>query len=286
MQTALSPISIKGLSISISDDDTIAMLGLKVRTLFFSSSSSSPRTRLKPYLTSSPSNFRIRMSSSSSAPSQIIEHVVLFKVKDETGPEKVAGMMSGLNGLTSLDQVLHLSAGPIHRNRSSAFKFTHMLHSRYSSKEDLSAYSGHPSHVSVVKESVLPICEDLLAVDWVAGNLSGPVEPRPGSAMRLTFMRLNEGLGDEEKEKVLGAVGEVKDSLGSLDQMTYGENFSPARAKGFSIASIAIFPGLNELEALDSIPEVVQLQKDKVRDLLDHVIVIDYVVPPSQSASL
>ncbi|KAL6331192.1 hypothetical protein AAG906_009620 [Vitis piasezkii] len=261
------------------------MLGLKVRTLFFSPLSSSPKPHLKPYSLSSPSNFCIRMSSSS-ASSQIIEHVVLFKVKDETEPAKVAGMMSGLNGLTSLDQVLHLSAGPIHRNRSSMFKFTHMLHSRYSSKEDLSVYSGHPSHMSVVKESVLPICEDVMAVDWVADNLSGPVVPRPGSAMRLTFMRLNEGLGDEEKEKVLGAVGEIKDCLGSLDQMTYGENFSPARAKGFSIASIAIFPGLNELEALDSNPEVVQLQKDKVRDLLDRVIVLDYVVPPPQSASL
>lgn len=257
------------------------MFGLKVRTLL-SPLSASPRTHLKPYSTFSPSNFRIRMSSTS----QIVEHVVLFKVKDDTEPEKVAGMMSGLNGLTSLDQVLHLSAGPIHRNRSSAFKFTHILHSRYSSKEDLSVYSGHPAHISVVKESVFPICDDLMAVDWVADNISGSVVPRPGSVMRLTFMKLNEGLGDEEKAKVLGAVGEIKDSLGSLDQMTYGENFSPARAKGFSIASIAVFPGLNELEALDSNPEVVQLQKDKVRDLLDRVIVVDYVVPPSQAANL
>ncbi|RVX05446.1 Stress-response A/B barrel domain-containing protein UP3 [Vitis vinifera] len=224
------------------------------------------------------------MSSSSS--SQIIEHVVLFKVKDETEPAKVSGWLSGLNGLASLDQVLHLSAGPIHRDLSSAFKFTHMLHSRYSSKEDLSGYSGHPSHLRVVKELGSPILEDLMAVDWVADDLSGPVVPRPGSAMRLTIMKLKGGLGDEEKANILGAIGDIKDCLGSLNQMTYGENFSPARAKGFSIASVAIFPGLNELEALDSNPELVQLQRDKVRDLLDRVIVLDYVVPPPQSASL
>ena len=225
------------------------------------------------------------MSSLASRP-QIVEHVVLFKVKDEAEPEKVAAWVSGLNGLISIDQVLHLSAGPIHRNRSSAFKFTHMLHSRYSSKDDLSAYAGHPSHLRVVKELGAPICEDVMAVDWIANDLSDPIVPRPGSAMRLTFMRLNEGFGDEEKAKVLGVVGEIKDCLGSLDQMTYGENFSLERAKGFSIASIAIFSGMNELEALDSNPEVVQLQRDKVRDILDRVIVVDYVVPPLQSASL
>ena len=123
-----------------------------------------------------------------------------------------------------------------------------------------------------------------MAVDWMADDLSGPIAPRPGSAMRLTFMRLNEGLGDEEKAKVLGVVGEIKDCIGSLDQMTYGENFSPGRAKGFSIASIAIFPGMNELEELDSKPEVTELKKDKVRELLESVIELDYVVGGSSTA--
>nr|DAD20622.1 TPA_asm: hypothetical protein HUJ06_022085 [Nelumbo nucifera] len=59
-----------------------------------------------------------------------IEHIVLFKVKDDTEPSKINAMIGGLNALTSLDQVLHLSAGPIYRNRSSALNSIHMLHSR------------------------------------------------------------------------------------------------------------------------------------------------------------
>lgn len=90
----------------------------------------------------------------------------------------------------------------------------------------------------------------------------------------------------EKKREILGVIGGIKDIFPSIDQISFGENFSPARAKGFSIASIAILPGLSELEALDSNSELVNLQKDKVRDLLDSVIVLDYVIPKPQNASL
>jgi len=67
-----------------------------------------------------------------------------------------------------------------------------------------------------------------------------------------------------------------------------------ARAKGFvfkpkinfSLASLAVFPGVSEMEAVDSNEELVNSQKEKVRDYLDSVVVVDYVIPPPQSASL
>ncbi|KAK9274869.1 hypothetical protein L1049_022123 [Liquidambar formosana] len=268
------------------------MLCLSVRTLAsspFSHTFSPPKHLLrlkpsfshKPFSPSSPSKFSTKMSSS-----QTIEHIVLFHVKDDTDPSKVTAMVNGLSGLSSLDQVLHLTAGPILRNRSSSFNFTHMLHSRYKSKEDLSNYSTNPKHMSVVKECVLPICDDIMAVDWVAVDLDGPVSPNPGSAMRLTFLKVKEGLGETEKSEILGVIGGIRACFGSIDQISFGENFSPARAKGFSIASVAVFPGLNELDAVDSNKEMVALQKDKVREYLDSVIVLDYVIPPPQSASL
>ncbi|KAA8523303.1 hypothetical protein F0562_009726 [Nyssa sinensis] len=209
--------------------------------------------------------------------SQIVEHIVLFKVKPDTDPLKIDSMINGLNALNSLDQVLHLTTGSLLRTRSSSFNFTHMLHSRYKSKDDLNSYSAHPSHMAVVNESVRPICDDIMAVDWVADDLTGPVVPRPGSAMRVTFLKLKEGLGDKEKQEVLGVIGGIKEYFGSIDQLSLGENFSPARAKGFSIASIAILPGLSELEALDSNAELVNSQKEKARDLLESVIVLDYL---------
>ncbi|XP_052180584.1 stress-response A/B barrel domain-containing protein UP3 [Diospyros lotus] len=217
---------------------------------------------------------------------QIVEHIVLFKVKPETDPSKIDSMVAGLAGLSTLDPVLHLSVGPLHRNRSPAFSFTHMLHSRYKSKDDLDAYSGHPAHVSVVTERVRPICEDVMAVDWVSDGLAGPVAPRVGSAMRVTFLKLKEGLGEKERGEVLSVIGGVKDGFPATEQISYGENFSPARAKGFSIGSIAVLPGVSELEALDADSDLAESMKNKVRDLLESVIVLDYVIPQQQSASL
>ncbi|XP_042495971.1 stress-response A/B barrel domain-containing protein UP3 [Macadamia integrifolia] len=265
-------------------------LRTRTKSLFPTSSKFNLSTsRAFPLQRKPSSHFKPFCSSSSTSPAkmsaQTIEHIVLFKVKDETEPSKINFMISGLNALNSLNQVLHLTAGSIHRNRSSAFAFTHLLHSRYRTKEDLNGYAVHPEHVKVVKESVLPICDDIMAVDWVA-DLDGSVAPQPGAAMRLTFLKLKEGSGDNEKEQVLGVIGSIKDSFPSIDQISLGENFSPARAKGFSIASLAVFPGLNELDALDSNEELVKAQKDKARDLLESVIVIDYAIPPSQTANL
>ena len=217
-----------------------------------------------------------------------VEHVVLFKVKPDADPSSVSAMLSGLNGLTSLPSVLHLSAGPLlrTRSRSPAFAFTHLLHSRYASKDDLASYSLHPDHLAVVRESVLPICDDIMAVDWLAHGLGAQLSPPPGSALRLSFLKLREGSGAEEKSQVLAAVEGVKDGFGQISQLSVGENFSPARAKGFSIASLAVFPGVSELEAVDSDKEALDSHKDKVRDYLESVIVVDYVVSLPQSASL
>lgn len=215
-----------------------------------------------------------------------IEHIVLFKVKPETDDSKIAAMVNGLNGLASLDTVLSITAGPLLRNRSSAFVFTHMLHSRYRSKEDLASYSQHPSHVSVVRDSVLPICDDVMAVDWIAEDLRGDVAPPPGSAVRVNFLKLKEDSSEEAKSEVLAAIKEVGEGLGQIRQLSAGENFSPGRAKGFSIASLAVFDGPGDLEGLESSEEFVNSKKDKVRNYLESVIVVDYLVSSPQFASL
>ncbi|TMW85278.1 hypothetical protein EJD97_023392 [Solanum chilense] len=235
------------------------------------------RRHLKPYCL-----YRsIKMSAE-----QIVEHVVLFKAKPDADPSKLTAMVNNLNSLTSLNQVVHLSSGPLIRDRSSSFSFTHILHSRYKSKSDLADYSAHPDHVSVVRQYVLPMVDDIMAVDWVPIEFSGPTGVPPGSAMRLTFLKLKENLGENEKSQVLSAVGGIKEKFSGIEQLTVGENFSPGRAKGFSIASIAVFKGVDELEALESQTELANEQKEKVKEFLDGVVVVDYAVLPTQSASL
>ncbi|XP_050382499.1 stress-response A/B barrel domain-containing protein UP3-like [Argentina anserina] len=238
----------------------------------------------KPRHLSLPKTHFATVTMSSSSP--VVEHIVLFKVKPDTDPSKVNSMVNGLNSLTSLDLTLHLTAGPLLRTRSSPFAFTHLLHSRYKSKDDLAAYSAHPGHVSVVKESVLPICDDIMAVDWVAEGLTGPPGLSAGSAIRVTFLKLKEGLGEAEKGEVLEVIKGIKGKFGEVGQISAGENFSPARAKGYSIASVAVFKGASEMEAVDSKEELAKMEKDKVREYLESVIVLDYVVPSPQSASL
>ena len=73
---------------------------------------------------------------------------------------------------------------------------------------------------------------------------------QPGSALKVSFLKLKEGLGDGVRDEVSGVVGGIKDRFGGIRQFSYGENFSPARAKGFSIASIAVFDGKDELDGV------------------------------------
>ncbi|TYH60972.1 hypothetical protein ES332_D07G016700v1 [Gossypium tomentosum] len=245
------------------------MLSVKPRPLFsppFSVTFSSPKHSKRPFTLST-------KSSKTSITMSIIEHVVLFKVKDDTDQAKVNMMLNGLNGLVSLDPVVHLTAGPVFCTRSPISNFTHMLHSRYKSKEDLNSYSAHPDHLRVVKENVLPICDDIMAVDWVADNDPLPLSLPCNSAIKVT-LKLKENLNNE-----------VQDNVSGIQQITCGENFSPARARGFSIASVAVFNGVNEMEGSEENEEYVNLQKQKVRDYLDGVIVVDYVVPSSSSSS-
>ncbi|XP_058001929.1 stress-response A/B barrel domain-containing protein UP3 isoform X2 [Hevea brasiliensis] len=213
-----------------------------------------PSSSFRPYSRKSP----IKMSTTT------IEHIVLFKVKDNTDPTEVNTMLTSLNALVSLDPVLHLAAAPLYRTKSSPIPFTHMLHSRYSSRDDLNAYTVHPSHLTAVKESVLPICDDIMAVDWVADDLQGPIVLPPGSAIRVIFLKLKENLGEEVKDEILALIKGIKGSFGEINQITCGENFSPARAKGYSIASLAVFPGVSGIEAVDSKEELVNLQREKV----------------------
>ncbi|CAO2815656.1 unnamed protein product [Amaranthus hypochondriacus] len=221
----------------------------------------------------------MEISSSPSSESEIIEHVVLFNIKDQDQdqhPSNVNSMINNLNGLNSLDSVLYLTSGPILRTRSlpSSLRFTHMLHARYSTRADLSQYTLCDQHVSVVNSFVKPICEDVMAVDWPV-NLSGPTVPRPGSGMRFTFFKVET---EEEKEKLIEGLKKIKESIGSFVQMSYGENFSE-RGKGFSVASLVVFPDLNELDASEEYEDMMRLLIDKIKVDDDQIIAVDYVVP-------
>ncbi|KAL4626798.1 hypothetical protein ACB092_05G123100 [Castanea dentata] len=228
-------------------------------------------------------------SSQSQSQSQSIEHIVLFKVKDEAEPSKVKAWLDALNGLSSLDQVAQLTAAPLIQTTTTAtsLNFTHILHSRYNSKQDLKAYTIHPRHDSAVKDHGLLIVEDVMAFDWVAPDLHLAVTPKPGSAIRVSFFKLKEEEEgkDVKKSDILGVLKEMKDGLLSgqqkqISELSYGENFSPERSRGYSLAYLAVFPGHRELE--DSNEELGKL-KHKVKDFVESEVVVDFLIPSSSS---
>jgi len=216
------------------------------------------------------------MSSTSS-----VEHVVLLNVKDGTDPSDVAAMLDVLNSLRSLDMVKYLTVGPIHRTQSISLKFTHMLYSKFLSKDDLAAYTASPAHADVAVPIVMRVCDDIMAIDWVADISVGP-GPKPGSAIRVQFVRLKEGLGEREKGEVLEVIGGLKVKVSGIEEFNFGENFSPDYAKGFSVAWMEVFPGVSELDSAKESIEIVK-ENDKVRDYVESFLLVDYVVPSVQS---
>ncbi|XP_072980489.1 stress-response A/B barrel domain-containing protein UP3-like [Typha angustifolia] len=242
------------------------------KSLRFPSSSPSPPSSLSFSFSSSTTTMAAGIST--------VEHVVLFKVRDSTDPSKIDAMISHLRSLVSLPGVAHLSAGPVLRNRSAAATFTHLLHSRYASKSELAAYGSDPTHLAVVKDLVLPICDDILAFDWVAAGIA-PAPLTPGSAARLTLAKPT---AESSSAEVLEVVASAKDKVAGPVEVSLGENFSPARAKGYEIGMLAVFPGVGELDGMDK--GEVDAVKEKVQPLLESVIVVDFVVPPPPSSNL
>ncbi|KAL1807685.1 hypothetical protein ACET3Z_024675 [Daucus carota] len=198
----------------------------------------------------------------------MIEHVVLYKFKPEAEPSQITALMNGLNDLISINQVVHLSAGPLQSTRSSSFAFTHMLHCRYNSKDDLRAYAVHPAHVGLVRRTT--IVDDIMAIDWIAEDVSALA---PGSVSRVVFLKLKDGVA--QKNYVLDVIREVGSKLSSIREFSFGENFSPDRAKGFSVAMLMVF---DAVEVLDSNVEIMNLLKEKLGDLLEDDLVVDCII--------
>ncbi|GAB2267822.1 hypothetical protein Dimus_002798 [Dionaea muscipula] len=216
----------------------------------------------------------------------IVEHVVLFDVDDDEDPAKVNTLINGILSLNALDQVLYLTAGPILRLRSSPFKFTHLIHGRFRTKDDLAAYTTHPAHQKVAVKFALPISRDMLALDWTLDSLTGPVVPHPGRAIRVAFFKFKEGGAEAEKEKgeLMQELGRIRESLllgvsGQFLQFSFGENFSPGRDKGYSVGLLVIFRDLNELDASEVYEDKVRLLLDRFKAVLDGFVAVDYVVP-------
>nr|XP_043621847.1 stress-response A/B barrel domain-containing protein UP3-like [Erigeron canadensis] len=194
-------------------------------------------------------------------------------------------MINAVKGLGSIDVVLHVGVGELHRPTSSSLTFSHMIYCRFRSMDDYQVYCAHPAHMRVLTENVEPIVDDGVLFDWISNGLNE--SPKPGSAVRVTLLKLKDGLVENEKNKLVMEVimeGIKNQSKGmNQQQISFGENLSQhIRTKGYSIGIITVFPGPADLEASNSAADLV---KEKAKDSIESELVADYVFPPPKVAN-
>ncbi len=93
-----------------------------------------------------------------------VQHLVLFRVRQDASPAQVEAMLAGLRGLASIDGVEEMAVGASFGERSAGF--THALSARFRDRSALAAYGPHPAHQKVVHELLRPINEQTIVVDY------------------------------------------------------------------------------------------------------------------------
>nr|GEX51920.1 hypothetical protein [Tanacetum cinerariifolium] len=115
-------------------------------------------------------------------------------------------------------------------------------------------YAVHPEHVRVVNENVKPVVDDIMVVDWRSeGGVSSGGVIEPGKVMRASFVKLKKNVMKHDKSKVLEVIRVVKDEFG-------------------------VFNGVEEMEKTDKDVEKVRREKEKVKEFVQSVVVVDYMV--------
>ncbi|CAK9202698.1 unnamed protein product [Sphagnum troendelagicum] len=212
-------------------------------------------------------------SEKASLGTSVVEHIVLFKVKEDIVPEKKDEIFKSLRGLKKLDGVLHLTAEPVLSVQGA--EFTHVLHGRYKDKAALAAYSSHPEHVSIVKNLVIPSTTDIMALDWESepnGLLDAPF--RIG---RIMFVKVKEGVSEEETKALENSLDEFPSRFNGVVQVSAGPNFAPARAKGFNYGILALFSNRREADIVHSSDDHKAWHDKQLIPLVDSLIVVDFI---------
>ncbi len=94
----------------------------------------------------------------------MVDHLVLFEVKNNAQVEDVEALLSRLRGLrSSIPNVVDLSVGENFSGRAKGY--THGLFVRLRTADDLQAYLDHPDHRAVV-EKLDALTTGRLVVDY------------------------------------------------------------------------------------------------------------------------
>ncbi|ORZ35215.1 hypothetical protein BCR44DRAFT_116633 [Catenaria anguillulae PL171] len=95
-----------------------------------------------------------------------IIHIVLFKFKADASAEAIESARKELLNLQSLlpNHISKISFGKSFTDRHKGFEY--VLTVEMPSRQALAEYSPHPEHQRVVKSHIMPILDDIMAVDY------------------------------------------------------------------------------------------------------------------------
>jgi hypothetical protein len=96
----------------------------------------------------------------------MVEHIVLFKVKENASLQTRAAIGQALTGLRhQISGIIDLTFGATFTHER-AQGYTHALVVRFANKEALAAYGPHPAHQKAVHEVIRPAVDDVIALDF------------------------------------------------------------------------------------------------------------------------
>ena len=98
----------------------------------------------------------------------MIDHLVLFTVKENASSEDVDDMLEGLRALrNSVPSVIDLTVGENFSDRGGPY--THGLFARFQTPDDLQAYLKHPDHRAAADKLNTFANKDRIVVDYDHG---------------------------------------------------------------------------------------------------------------------
>ena len=98
----------------------------------------------------------------------MIDHLVLFTVREDASAEDVEDMLESLRALrSSVPSVIDLSAGENFSERGGPY--THGLFARFQTPDDLQAYLSHPEHRAAADKLNTFAESDRIVVDYDHG---------------------------------------------------------------------------------------------------------------------
>lgn len=111
-------------------------------------------------------NSRAKAEDADERPGKLLRHVVLFKFKDTTSPEKQKEIERAFAQLPSkIDEIVEFEWGTDVSTENLANGFTHCFFVSFQDKAGRDAYLPHPEHQKFV-ELVKPHLDKVLVVDY------------------------------------------------------------------------------------------------------------------------